>query len=202
MGLYCWGWLLQSTLEGLHRTTLWFKHQICCLNWEPDIWLLVLSIDFSQVLKVIALNTLVAFILKITKCHIKDADVFLTSVIHEEQHCDDWKFSQPKWLQWQPHYMGWTDWTAGFAFTLFICTAGKHHLLDRQMDVCLFGGEITYLSCIRSYLLRICIAINITHKASKYQKRMNFTPLYVVQAGLQLETLVVFAVLQDLLKYY
>lgn len=47
---------------------------------------LVLSIDFSQVLKVIALNTLlVAFIPKITKYHIKDSDIFLTSAIHEEQ---------------------------------------------------------------------------------------------------------------------
>jgi len=66
------------------------------LNGEPDICFLVLSIDFSHVLKVIALNSLAAIILKITKCRIKDADVFLTSVIHEEQWCDDWKFSQPK----------------------------------------------------------------------------------------------------------
>jgi len=122
-------------------TVLLFKHQVCCLNRKPDIWFLVLSVDFSQVLKVIALYTLVAFILKITTHHIKDADVFLTSVIHEKQQCDDWKFSQPKWLQWQPHYMGWTDWTAAFTFTLYICTAGKHHPLDRQMDVYLFGGE-------------------------------------------------------------
>lgn len=59
-----------------------------------------------------------------------------------------------------------TEQLAGFTFTFYICTAGKYHLLDRQMDVCLFGGEITCLSCILCHLLRPCIAINIKHKAS------------------------------------
>lgn len=70
------------------------------------------------------------------------------------------------------------------------------------MDVCLFGGEITYLSCIRCHLLRLCIAINIKHKASNYQKKRHFKPLYVVQLVLQLETLITAAVLQDLLEHY
>lgn len=82
-----WGFIVGSSCDRVHwknNSILLFRHQVFCFNWEPDIWFLVLSIDFSQVLKVIALNTLVPFILKISKCHIKDADVFLTSVIHEE----------------------------------------------------------------------------------------------------------------------
>lgn len=82
MRLYC-----GAFCDGVHwndNSILLLKHQLCCLNGEPDICFSVLSIDFSQVLKVIALNTLMAFILKIAKCCIKDADVFLTSVIHEE----------------------------------------------------------------------------------------------------------------------
>lgn len=45
---------------------------------------------------------------------------------------------------------------------------------------CLFQGEITYLSCICCHLLRICIAINIKHQASNYQRKRNFKPQYVV----------------------
>lgn len=83
MKFYCW-----SFFDGVHwkdNSILLFKHQLCCFNGELDICFVVLSIDFSQVLKVIALNTLVAFIFKITRYHIKDSDIFLTSVIHEEQ---------------------------------------------------------------------------------------------------------------------
>lgn len=70
------------------------------------------------------------------------------------------------------------------------------------MDVCLFGGEITYLSCIRCHLLRLCAAINIKHKASNYQGKRNFKSLDVVQSGLQPETLITAGVPQDLLKHY
>lgn len=70
------------------------------------------------------------------------------------------------------------------------------------MDVCLFGGEITYLSCIRCHLLRLCTAINIKHKASNHQRKRNFKPLYVAQSVLRLESLITAAVLQELLELY